>query len=71
MFQRLHELSQCLSEQAAWERLNEGMPANYDRGLALCFGPNGEWCGVKTYMGNNAVVYRSVPPNGIDFTPCC
>ena len=71
MFQRLHELSQCLSEQAAWERLNEGMPANYDRGLALCFGPNGEWCGVKTYMGNNAVVYRSGPPNGIDFTPCC
>ena len=28
MFQRLHELSQCLPERAAWERLNEGMPAN-------------------------------------------
>jgi CRISPR-associated protein Csh1 len=71
MFQRLHELSQCLPERAAWERLNEGMPANYDRGLALCFGPGGEWRGVKTYMGNSAVVYRSGPPNGTDFTPCC
>ena len=71
MFQRLHELSQCLPERAAWERLNEGMPANYDRGLALCFGPGGEWRGVRTYMGNSGVVYRSGPPNGVDFTPCC
>lgn len=71
MFQRLYELSQCLPERAAWERLNEGMPANYDRGLALCFGPGGEWRGVKTYLGNRAVVYRSGPPNGTDFTPCC
>lgn len=36
MFQRLYELSQCLPKRADWERLNEGMPANYDRGLALC-----------------------------------
>lgn len=71
MFQRLYELSQCLPERAAWERLNEGMPANYDRGLALCFGPGGEWLGVRTYMGNHGVVYRSGPPNGVDFTPCC
>ncbi|HYN79303.1 MAG TPA: TM1802 family CRISPR-associated protein [Lamprocystis sp. (in: g-proteobacteria)] len=71
MFQRLYELSQCLPARSAWERLNEGMPANYDRGLALCFGPGGEWRGVKTYMGNQAVVYRSGPPNGTDFTPCC
>lgn len=71
MFQRLYELSQCLPERAAWERLNEGMPDNYDRGLALCFGPGGEWRGVKTYLGNNGVVYRSGPPNGTDFTPCC
>ena len=71
MFQRLHELSQCLPERVAWERLNEGMPVNYDRGLALCFGPGGEWRGVKTYMGNSGVVYRSGPPNGTDFTPCC
>lgn len=52
MFQRLYELSQCLPQRADWERLNEGMPANYDRGLALCFGANGEWVGVKTYKGN-------------------
>ena len=71
MFQRLHELSQCLPERAAWERLNEGMPANYDRGLALCFGPGGEWRGVKSYQGNQGVIYRSGPPNGTDFTPCC
>jgi CRISPR-associated protein Csh1 len=71
MFQRLYELSLCLPERLAWERLNEGMPANYDRGLALCFGPGGEWCGVRTFMGNQAVVYRSGPPNGTDFTPCC
>ncbi|MCC8993085.1 MAG: TM1802 family CRISPR-associated protein [Candidatus Contendobacter sp.] len=71
MFQRLHELSHCLPERAAWERLNEGMPDNYDRGLALCFGPGGEWRGVKTYMGNQNVIYRSGPPNGTDFTPCC
>lgn len=71
MFQRLHELSHCLPERAAWERLNEGMPANYDRGLALCFDSSGKWCGVKTYMGNQGVIYRSGPPNGTDFTPCC
>lgn len=71
MFQRLYELSQCLPERTAWERLNEGMPENYDRGLALCFGSGGEWLGVRTYKGNNGVVYRSGPPNGVDFTPCC
>ncbi len=71
MFQRLYELSQCLAERPAWERLNEGMPGNCDRGLALCFGPAGEWRGVKTFMGNQSVVYRSGPPNGTDFTPCC
>lgn len=71
MFQRLYELSHCLPERSDWERLNEGMPANYDRGLALCFGPNGEWHGVKTYNGNQGVVYRSGPSNGTDFTPCC
>lgn len=71
MFQRLYELSQCLPERPAWERLNEGMPAYYDRGLALCFGPGGDWRGVKTYNGNQGVVYRSGPSNGTDFTPCC
>ena len=71
MFQRLYELSECLPERATWERLNEGMPDYYDRGLALCFDSNSQWIGVKTYMGNNGVVYRSGPSNGVDFTPCC
>lgn len=71
MFQRLYELSQCLPQRAAWERLNEGMPAQYDRGLALCFDADGRWCGVRTYNGNQTVFYRSGPPNGTDFTPCC
>ncbi|MBK1695131.1 CRISPR-associated protein [Chromatium weissei] len=71
MFQRLYELSQCLPERADWERLNEGLPANYDRGLALCFGNDGEWLGVKTRNGNAGVVYRSGPSNSTDFTPCC
>ncbi|MBN2886168.1 MAG: CRISPR-associated protein [Chromatiaceae bacterium] len=71
MFHRLYELARCLPERAGWERLNEGMPALYDRGLALCFGPAGEWRGVRTYQGNAGVLYRSGPPNGTDFTPCC
>ncbi len=71
MFQRFYELAHCLPQRPAWERLNEGMPTNYDRGLALCFDPAGNWCGVRTYQGNQGVVYRSGPSNGIDFTPCC
>jgi CRISPR-associated protein Csh1 len=71
MFQRLYELSHCLPERAAWERLNEGLPALYDRGLALCFSADGRWQGVRTYNGNQGVFYRSGPPNGTDFTPCC
>ncbi len=71
MFQRLYELSQCLPPREPWERLNEGMPENYDRGLAICFDDRGQWTGVETYIGNNHVIYRSGPPNGTDFTPCC
>lgn len=71
MFHRLHELARCLPERAAWERLNEGLPKLYDRGLALCFAADGAWVGVKTYQGNQGVLYRSGPPNGTDFTPCC
>jgi hypothetical protein len=71
MFQRLHQLARCLPERPAWERLNEGMPDNDDRGLALRFGPDGAWHGVRTYLGNQGVLYRSGPPNGTDFTPCC
>lgn len=71
MFQRLHEFSQCLPERPAWQRLNEGMQPPYDRGLALCFDEKGEWAGVATVYDDPNVVYRSGPPNGTDFTPCC
>lgn len=43
MFHRLHELARCLPQRAAWERLNEGLPDLYDRGLALCFAADGAW----------------------------
>ncbi len=36
MFQRLYEFSRCLPQKPDWERLNEGLPANYDRGIAIC-----------------------------------
>lgn len=72
MFQRLHELSQCLPAREPWQRLNEGMPAIYDRGLAICFDDRGQWTEVVgIYQGNQDVVYRSGPPNGTDMTPCC
>lgn len=71
MFHRLHELARCLPERPAWERLNEGLPDLYDRGLALCFATDGTWTGIKTYHGNQGVLYRSGPSNGTDFTPCC
>lgn len=35
MFQRLYALSRFLPERPTWERLNEGMPPEYDRGLAV------------------------------------
>lgn len=50
--------------------LNEGMPENYDRGLAVCFDPTGRYTGVRARTGNDGVVYRSGPPNGTDLTPC-
>lgn len=71
MFQRLYELSRCLPRREPWERLNEGMPDLYDRGLAICFDAQGRWTGVESYKGNAHVVYRSGPPNGTDLTPCC
>ena len=70
MFQRLYEFSRCLPQKENWERLNEGMPANYDRGIAVCFDDRGEWSGIEDRQGNQGVVYRSGPPNGTDFTPC-
>lgn len=71
MFERLREFSQCLPERPAWQRLNEGMHPPYDRGMALCFDERGEWAGVATVYDSYEVVYRSGPPNGTDFTPCC
>jgi hypothetical protein len=71
MFQRLYELSKCLPPRESWERLNEGMPENYDRGLAICFDDQGRWTGIESYQDNDHVVYRSGPPNGTDLTPCC
>ncbi|MBE0429351.1 MAG: CRISPR-associated protein [Thermoleophilia bacterium] len=70
MFQQLYELGQILPEVEPWEHFNEGMPDNYDRGLAICFDPRGKYIGIRTRLGNADVVYRSGPPNGFDFTPC-
>ncbi len=71
MYERLQEFSQFLPERPAWQRLNEGMHPPYDRGMALCFDEQGEWAGVATICDDRTVVYRSGPPNGTDFTPCC
>lgn len=71
MFQRLYELSRFLPDRPTWERLNEGMPPEYDRGLAVCFNQQGEFTRVESVIGNKEVVYRSGPPNGTDVTPCC
>ena len=70
MFQRLFELGQILPVVGPWECFNEGMPDNYDRGLAICFDVDGNYAGIKTRYGSADVVYRSGPPNGADFTPC-
>ncbi len=70
MFQRLYEFSRCLPAKAAWERLNEGMPSNYDRGIAICFDQDGHWSGIEVRHGYQGVIYRSGPSNGTDFTPC-
>jgi hypothetical protein len=34
MFQRLHELSALFPEKELWQRINEGMPAEYSCKLA-------------------------------------
>jgi CRISPR-associated protein Csh1 len=70
VFQRLYEFSQCLPSKANWERLDEGMPDNYDRGIAVCFDQAGHWQSIEVRHGNKGVVYRSGPPNGSDLTPC-
>jgi hypothetical protein len=52
MFQRLYELSLCLPQREPWQRLNEGMPGNYDRGFAICFDADGQWTEVSTIPGS-------------------
>lgn len=74
MFQRLYELGRLLSqgdEKEDWQRLNEGMPPEYDRGVAICFDDEGNYMHCRGVHGNKGVVYRSGPPNGTDFTLCC
>jgi CRISPR-associated protein Csh1 len=70
VFQRLLEFSRFLPPRPAWERLNEGMPDHYDRGIALCLDDAGHWCGAQVRFGSQGVIYRSGPPNGTDFTTC-
>lgn len=71
MFQRLLELSRLLGTGGAlWERLDEGMPERYTRGLALCFDLDGRFAGVREWSRRREVVYRKGPPNGFDLTPC-
>ncbi|NJO17960.1 MAG: hypothetical protein HC877_20205 [Thioploca sp.] len=48
MFQRLHELSALFPKKELWQRINEGMPAEYNRQLALCFSEQGQWQEVET-----------------------
>jgi len=72
MFQRLYELSMILPKKVTWEKLNEGMPPEYNQGFALCFDEQGCWFGVQTFQKTGKdVIYRSGPSNGTDFTPCC
>ncbi|MDM8557481.1 TM1802 family CRISPR-associated protein [Candidatus Parabeggiatoa sp. HSG14] len=72
MFQRLYDLSFSLSsDKAFWQRINEGMPPEYNIGFILHFSKKGEWLGVKTTHKYSDVVYRSGTSNGTDYTPCC
>lgn len=71
MFQRLHELAEIIDQgEPTWQKLNEGMPENYTRGLAICFDSSGVFSGVKSWGRHGEVVYRSGPPNGHDLTAC-
>ena len=44
MFQRLYELSMILPKKVTWEKLNEGMPPEYNQGFALCFDEQTVFC---------------------------
>ena len=70
VFQKLYELSQMLPSQEPWQMLNEGMPDNYDRGLAVCFDTNGKYVGIRTLNRSSGVLYRPGPSsNSGPFTP--
>lgn len=51
MFQRLLDLSRTLPERQLWERINQGMPAEYNRGVrgrgAFHGGRAGPWPGTQ------------------------
>lgn len=71
MFHRLYELSELIGlDGPLWSQLNQGMPSNYDRGIALCFDDAGRFVGCRQWRKHDEVVYRSGPPNGHDDTPC-
>lgn len=53
-----------------WAQLNQGMPPNYTRGIALCFDAGGSFVGCRQWRRHEEVVYRSGPPGGHDDTPC-
>jgi CRISPR-associated protein Csh1 len=71
MIQQLKELTSILPDKDKWQQVNEGLPDFYDRGIALCFDPQGRFSSVQRVTGNQGVIYRSGPPNGTDLTPCC
>lgn len=59
-----------LPSQEPWRMLNEGMPDNYDRGLAVCFDTNGKYVGIRTLNRSSGVLYRPGPSsNSGPFTP--
>lgn len=72
MYHKLYQLSELLpTGREDWERLNEGMPENYDRGVAICFDVDGEFAGCRRYDRREEVLYRrATGPTGADFTPC-
>ncbi|OQW91175.1 MAG: hypothetical protein BWK79_17590 [Beggiatoa sp. IS2] len=73
MFQRLYELSTILPQDlVTWEKLNEGMPPEYNRGFALCFDEQGHWAKIQTVQKTGKeVVYRAGSSgNGTNLTPC-
>lgn len=69
MFHKLYQLTELLEDRPDWQRLNEGMPENYDRGIAMCFDARGGFVGCRHYRANT-VFYRSGPPAGYDPSAC-